>query len=400
MNRFTVGLARVLVLATMGGAAAPAPALGQFRLPMKLEELERRAHADSNDPAAHFNVGLAYWNAKRWADVDSALRTAIRLDPRFAPAYVALAYLPYAQRGSLWDEIGEHRVPDEWQPRIEESDRFLRRAYMIDPLVELRSGDVVQPRASAYLLELQQFFGEHVRDYYDGLDQYFEGEYQKSYDRFTRVINELKGDRHPDRVPMTVFWWHGLASAHVEHWPEATWDFEHLMDRSLEPTRRDSLVHFPLRTNEYRYLLAFVKQRSGTLNEAIDLYREAITNDLGLYMAHVRLADMYETAGMFSQAIASRRNAVNANPDDATLLLDLGKTFANAGQLDSAVVVLGQAASANPRDARPQFYLGVVAEKLGQSDKARTAFTQFTALAPSRYERQVGIAKQHLASLH
>ena len=96
----------------------------------------------------------------------------------------------------------------------------------------------------------------------------------------------------------------------------------------------------------------------------------------------------------------ARRNAVNANPDDATLLLDLGKTFANAGQLDSAIVVLGQAASANPRDARPQFYLGVVAEKLGQSDKARTAFTQFTALAPSRYERQVGIAKQHLASLH
>jgi len=396
MHRFPIVLASALAVGAIGGRGAPA----QFRLPMKLEELEQRARADSNDPAAHFNVGLAYWNAKRWQDVDHSLRTAIKLDPRFAPAYVALAYLPFAERGSLWDEIGQRRVPDEWQPRIEESDRFLRRAYMIDPLVELRSGDVVQPRASAYLQELQQFFGEHVRDYYDGLDQYFEGEYQKSYDRFTRVINELHGDRHPDRIPMTVFWWHSLASAHVEHWPEAIWDLEHLMARSLEPTRRDSLIHFPLRTNEYRYLLAFVKQRSGSLNEAIDLYREAITNDIGLYMAHVRLADMYEGAGMLPQAIASRRNAVNANPDDESLLLDLGKTLANAGQLDSAAVVLGQAVTTNARDPRPDFYLGLVLEKLGQTDRARTAFTQFTALAPSRYERQIGIAKQHLASLH
>ena len=101
MNRFTVGLARMLVLGAIGAAAAtaPAPALAQFRLPMKLEELERRAHADSNDPAAHFNVGLAYWNAKRWADVDSALRTAIRLDPRFAPAYVALRTCPTHNAG-------------------------------------------------------------------------------------------------------------------------------------------------------------------------------------------------------------------------------------------------------------------------------------------------------------
>ena len=261
----------VVVVTVLGLGMGAGTARAQFRLPMKLEELERRVHADSNDPAAHFNVALAYWNAKRWQDADHALRTAIMLDPRFAPAYVALNYLPFAQRPSLWDEVRENRVPDEWKARMEESDQFFRHAYMIDPFVELRSGDVVQPRSAPYLEALQMIYGEYVRDYFDGLDMYFQAKYQDSYDRFTRVINYLDGDRHPDRVPSNVFWWHGLASARVEKWPDAIADFDRLVDRSLEPTKRDSLVHFPLRTNEFRYILAYVKQRSGAVNEAIDL---------------------------------------------------------------------------------------------------------------------------------
>jgi tetratricopeptide (TPR) repeat protein len=394
-----VGLRHVgVVLFAVAAAAAPLPA--QFRLPVKLEELERRAKADSNDPAAHFNVALAYWNAKRWVDVERSLRLAITIDPRFAPGYMALHYLPYAQRSRLWDEVGERRVPEEWKARIQESESFFRRAYVIDPLVELRSGDVVQPRSTAYLQELELVFGEHVRDYYDGLDQYFLGEYQKAYDRFARVVNSIDGDRHPDRIPSNVLWWHGLASARVEKWPEAISDFAMLMDRSLEPTRRDSLVHFPLRTNEFRYVQAYLKQRSGKVNEAIDLYREAITNDIGLYMAHVRLAEMYEAAQMLDQALLSRRNAVNANPDDPSLLVDLGKTLAAIGRFGDAVEPLRQATDMNPRDARAYFYLGLVLEQLGNKNDARVALTSFTSLAPSRYERQIAIARQHLAALH
>jgi tetratricopeptide (TPR) repeat protein len=392
MYRFAVGLISAWALVANDAAA-------QFQLPKKLPELERLVQADSNDPAAHFNVALAYWNAKRWPDAERSLRTAITLDTRFAPAYMALHFLPYAQRSTLWDEVSEHRVPADWKQRMEESDYFFRRAYMIDPLVELRAGDVVRSRSTAYLQEMQLYFGEHIRDYFDGLDQYFMGEYQKAYDRLTRVLNALDADRHPDRVPSTVLWWHGLSSACVEHWPEAIQDFDRLMDRSLEPTRKDSLVHFPLRTNEFRYILAYLKQRSGITNEAIDLYREAITNDIGLYMAHVRLAEIYETAQMWPQAVTSRRNAVNANPEDASLPLDLGKSLAAAGQLQDAAAALHQASEANPRDARPPFYLGLVLEQLGQKEEARAAFTLFTVLAPSRYERQIAIAKQHLAAL-
>ena len=390
-----IGIAVLLGLSALSTDVATA----QFKLTAKLSELEQRAHADSNDPAAHFNVALAYWNAKRWEDADRSLRMAIKLDARFAPAYIALNYLPYARRSTLWDEIQQRRVPAEWQARMEESDHLFRQAYIIDPFVELRSGDVVMPRSTAYLDFLEQYYGEPIRDYFDGLDLYFQAEYQKAYDRLSRVLNGLDADRHPDRAWTNLYWWHGLAAARVEKWDEATLDFEHLIERSLEPTRRDSLVHIPLRTNEFRYMLANIKQRAGKLNEAIDLYREAVTNDIGLYMAHVRLADMYETARMWPEAVTSRRNAVNSNPEDATLLLDLGKTLAAAGQPDDAVIALRQATAANPRDPRPFLYLGLLLEQMGRKDEAKTALNQYVALAPSRYERQTAVAKQHLAAL-
>src|ERR1051325_6682281 len=91
----------------LSSGALCAPAAAQFRLPVKLDELERRAHADSNDPAAHFNVALGYWNAKRWEDADGSFRTGIGLDHGFAPAEVACPSGAFAGGPSLWDEVQE-----------------------------------------------------------------------------------------------------------------------------------------------------------------------------------------------------------------------------------------------------------------------------------------------------
>src|SRR5258705_12046359 len=118
---------RAWLLLAVAVATGPNLARAQFKLPKKLDELETIARKDSNDAAAHYNVALAYWNAKRYDDVDSALHRAIRVDPEFAGAYIALAFLPYAKRSSLADDIREHRVPEQWKKPLEESDRMYRR---------------------------------------------------------------------------------------------------------------------------------------------------------------------------------------------------------------------------------------------------------------------------------
>jgi tetratricopeptide (TPR) repeat protein len=379
--------------------AVPAATAQRFRLPASLSDLEARATRDSNDAAAHYNVALAYWNERRFDDAERALKLSVVIDPRFAAAYLALAHLPYARRGQLSEEIIERRVPEEWKPQLEEADRYYRRAFLADPLVELRVVDVVRTRAAADLRALELLFGEPIRDFFDGLDQLYQGRYQDAYDRLSRVINALDGDRHPRRVPSSVWYFRGLAAAHVSKYVDATNDFKLLLDRSLAEERTDSLLRVPLRTNEWRYLLAYTKQQAGELNPAIDFYTEALANDAGLYMAHVQLANMYEQARMWEPAITQRRRAVNANPDDASLLLDLGRTLAAAGQWGEASDAMRQAAEANPRDARALYYLGVVHQRTGQVAAAREAFNQFIGLAPSRYQRQVADAKQRLASL-
>jgi len=396
MKRFS-GFGILLALLTV------APLAGQrIKLSASLADLEKAARKDSNDAAAHYNVALAYWNAKRWDDADSALHRAIRVDPQFAAAYVAISFLPYARRSSLADEEREGRVPEAFKPILEESDRMYRRAFMVDPLVELRLGDAVFPRSTEYLDALKDLFGEWLADYQDGMDQYYMGKYQEAYDRFQRVFIYFNGQRHTDRLANTLLYWHGLAAAQIRKNDEAVWDFATILDRYLdtESKTKDSTLNVPLRTNEFRYILGVMKQRNAQYNEAIDLYRQALENDIGLYMAHVRLAQIYEDHNMLAPAVAERRAAVNANPDDPSLLLDLGKTLARASQWADAEKALQDAVAANPRDPRPHYFLGIVEQHQNKAPEARTAFMDFIALAPTRYAPQVADARQRLDALH
>jgi len=155
----------------------------------------------------------------------------------------------------------------------------------------------------------------------------------------------------------------------------------------------------PLDVNEYRYMLAALKQRSGSAAEALQLYREVLEADVSNYMAHVQMARIQEDAKNWPAAVAERRRATEVNPDDASLLTDLGVTLGRSGDFAGAADVLRQASAANPRDVRPLFWLGIAEMQLNNRDAARAAFTRFVAVAPSRQEGQVAIAKQKLAAL-
>jgi tetratricopeptide (TPR) repeat protein len=397
-------MSRCLAVLALGCLLGARPLAAQrIQLSASLSELESRAKKDSNDAAAHYNVALAYWNAKRYDDVDSALHRAVRIDPEFAAAYMALAALPYARRAQLFDEEYEGRVPAEWKPKLEESERMYRRAVMIDPLVDIRLGYVMLPTQSHFPNSLRVLEGEWVGDYWEGEGMYFEGKYEESYVRFQRVYAQLNASSHSERLWNTLLFWHGLAAAHANQHEEAMRDFASILGSFLDAERQakdSSLQVVPLRTNEYRYILGVMQQRAGHFNEAISLFRDAIQNDVGLHMAHVRLADIYEDHGMMPQAVAERRAAVDANPEDASLVLAVGKTLARVRQWADAEQALQQAAAENPRDPRIPYYLGIVEQQLNKPADARAAFTRFLTLAPSRYAPQISDAKQRLETLH
>jgi tetratricopeptide (TPR) repeat protein len=90
---------------------------------------------------------------------------------------------------------------------------------------------------------------------------------------------------------------------------------------------------------------------------------------------------------------------VNANPDDPSLLIDLGVTAGRAGEIDMALDALGRAAEANPRLADAPFWIGLIQLAQGNREEAKRSLTLFLAIAPSRWQGKIELAKKRLGEL-
>jgi Flp pilus assembly protein TadD len=118
-----------------------------------------------------------------------------------------------------------------------------------------------------------------------------------------------------------------------------------------------------------------------------------------MYMANVKLADLFEGQRRYPEAIVERQNAISTNPDDPSLHLDLGITLGKAGEFEKAITELDVAAEGSPRDPRPAFWLGIAHLQVNNRDAARSHFTRFVQMAPSRMGQQVALARQRLVEL-
>ena len=391
-----------LVLALAAFAATPARLGGQAikLLTRDLARVQALARADSNDAEVQYYLALAHWQKHHWKQVDSLLRLVIRLDPRFAEAYLALAHLPYARRATLADEEYRGVVSKELQPALEEAERFFQRAFRTDPLVDLRSYAVIYDVEDLQTADLTA--SQHLRylRYYAWRDDLGMGRYESAYDRLQKLGQaEFDESRHPDRVPDYILWYRGLAAAHSRQYAPAMADFQALLDRTLKKQQRDEMVHVPLKDNEYRFMLAALNDVTGHPDRAAALYREALENDLGLVMAHTYLAGIHEQAGHADSALVERQRAAEVSEDDPTTLFDYAASLFNVQRTIDAEEPLLKAVKLSPRYAPAYYLLGRVEEELGLGAEARDAYTKFVAIAPQRFRDLVADAKQRLAKL-
>lgn len=382
----------VLVL---GVSVVAVPAAAQrLKLSASLASLEEAARRDSNDAAAHYHLALGYWAKKRFDDAERSLRTAVTIERRFAPGYLALAYLPYARRTKLLQEEARGRVPAEWRERVTESGWLRRRAFLIDPLVDLRIigavvplGEAIQLGSRGQLLITLDPFSAFVR-----------GDYEFAYSAFNSFVAEFASARR-DSIPDGLLWYRGLSAGHVGTYDTAIVDFSVLVARGIALEHADSIVRIPLNTNDCRYVLALFHYRAKHPAEAIRLYQEALGNDLGLFMAHVQMGRIYEQEQLWVEAVDQFERAVAVSPDDPSLLLDLGVVLREAGRLRESDETLRRAMDANPRDSRVPYHLGITLQAEGQAPEAAAAFHRFLALAPARYDRQIADARLRVATL-
>jgi tetratricopeptide (TPR) repeat protein len=387
-GRLSLGLALL--------AAGPAVAQTPVR-PPSIAELERAARTDSLDGDALYRLALAYDLAKRYDDAERIARQAVAVDPREAQALLLLAYIPFDRRPRLWEEFRKDRVPAAWRAAVDESARLEHRAFLIDPLVDFRVQGAPPPREDMVTVS---DYGQETTDYLLVLGlSAFGWRYQLSYSALDLYAQRQYKDQPVDSIPSGLFWWRGLAAAHLSAFGKAIADFQVLLDRSLKQETRDSLIQIDLGTNDFRYLLAVAFDRANRPADAKRMYQEALANDLGLYMAHVRLARLYARFKLWGDAIEEARRAVVANPDDPTALVDLGEIARDAGRLAEADTTLRQAAAGNPRNPRVPYELGLVQQQLGRLTEAKETLTRFLAIAPSRMSDEIADAHARLAHL-
>lgn len=363
-----------------------------------LAVLEARARQDSLDPSARFELATRYYRLKRFDDEERELRAAIAIDPRHATAYLWLGDLPFDRRPKLWQELRKGKVPAQYQSAVEESFRLWRHAFLLDPLVDVRVPGAEAPPED--LVTIPDYGRATTRFLLAlGLGAFGAGRYELSHSALKLWGERVYPGQPLDSLPDFLLWYRGLSAGQQRAYNLAIADFRELLRRAERTERADTLMHIPLETNDYRYVLALFHQLWGKPADAMRLYQEAIANDLGLYMAHVRMAQMYREYRMWDKAIEEAERAVAISPEDATATLELGMILAAAGKTAEAEAALERAAATNPRDPRSLYQLGMLRQASRPAD-ARAHFERFLAIAPpARYHRDIADARERLARL-
>jgi tetratricopeptide (TPR) repeat protein len=338
----------------------PATQAQEFWLPASADTLVQRARADSNDPVAHHLVALAWLNEGKWDRAERAFREALAVNPRYAAAHLGVAVLVIAQNP---DEFAPPWMRRNRRGRVVQLDSLLgvvseavRTALLIDPLVDLPAPDAPVDTAPP----------RHVAD----------------------------------NAPVSALWDHARATAKLGRFEPGIHDLGLIVRRSWREEHRDSAHPLAyLLTNDMRYMEAYWRDRVGRAWAAEQGYRQVLAFDLGFWMAHVRLGDLYERLGRLEESLAERRQAAFLNPGDPMLQVDLALTLGRLGRLEAADSAFADAETRLPRYSLIPYHRGQIAWLRNDAAAARAAFERFLALAPRNLARQIEDARVSLMAL-
>jgi tetratricopeptide (TPR) repeat protein len=321
------------------------------------------AGADPNDAAAYYRLGDSI-EFRQQGVADRAFYWAIRLDPTMADAYYARWDLR-SHGNSLVLHAGDSLMPRPKPSPSDGVDSLRLIAFTLDPFLDAALDIPVQ------ITNLKEWQAD--RDpASSGLWAYARGNYVKAVKKFAEGIRK-KPEYVGLHFPRAFAW------VHLQESDSAVADLTALINR-IERIE-DSTVTRYLSKEFLYYAIGMLRGGQKRYPEARAAYESAVLENLGFYMAHLRLAAIDMFLHDSATALNELETASLIRSDDPMLLAFRGQILLGEHRLEEAEVQLRAAIHADTDFAIAYAFLGHVAEERHDTTNALNGYREYLARA-------------------
>lgn len=315
---------------------------------------------------------------------ESALVLAARLDPASSqpPYLLAVATLWPAYRKAL-NSWGNHdvlkRLTTQQRTRI---DSLMLEAWLREPFYDIE----LEPLLTLGPLPGPERGWNRLAKAYLA---YQSGQYSLALDLWSQEIA-----RKPERIDLRFHRVHTFYR--LKEYKSATAELRDML-ALIMPTDSETRAVLP-RTDILFYSLGIAYERAGQPDLAKEAYGQALVANLGIYMAHARLANILLAEGDTTLALQEVAVALDLAPRDPLLIALSGSMLLRVGRFAQALEQFRTVMVLSPRYATPYFLTGMVSDSLQRDGDALQSFQSFLERAPRRDERRTW-AEQRVAPL-
>ncbi len=354
-----------------------------------MEELETALQEDPNDPIAYYNMGLGYTAKNQYENALEYFRKALELEPHFSDAYFAIYCVEFAKDKKLYKKAFEDEEHDpETQKKINEVRSYLDYAIVYNPFFDWKLSTILLERRPYSDNPFTQMLIDRV---YDGFVQFRLGNYEKAVEKFDYLIEKTPEFR-------SAYLFRGIAQAQLQKYEEAIKDFQFLINK-LEEYNKEKVIPIYLNPAELYYLIGFAYLNQENLYNAEKTFKKVITENMGFYMAHFQLSNIYKKRGDYAEALKELDATIIAKPDDPIFHFSKGVCLNTMDRDWEALQEYMKAISINPNYPKSYYTLAIVSESIKNNEKALENYQKFIDKAPKSLSSFIERAQIKIDSL-
>jgi len=327
-----------------------------------------RSHAAPLPPELTLDLATAYGQTAKLEDADEILRSALRAHPTSLPLAEALA-------ATLVLQARRQEATAVLETAIKNHPADLKvRVLYLWVLVQQDEADKAQPLASKLLGEAPHNW-EVL--YLNGVLERRAGQYEAARDHLRQAVE--------------------LNPSHVESRRNLGSVLAQLKDAQGAREQLQKAIDLGDQDPAVRFELSAVLRTLGENEEAenqLKIYKQQAQEKSDLTQAYAKsdFADQKLAAGDTQQAIALYREALAANPQDASLAYKLAMALEKTGDTQNEQLALEQAIQINPDLAEAQNQLGYLASRTGDTASAEEHFQLAVRASPGYAKAWVNLA--------